>query len=143
MLKFKKPKERSAFFSLRSMEMNACFTKSICHLRGKKPSKINIFQAISVKQKRRSAIQINSKFLKDFDLFIPCLTTYFSDVTAFVSLKVATIRTLEVNNPLKITIFKVIFSAKTEKCHRSNLCFSHTFEIFIPSLTFSFIPIFW
>ena len=38
--------------------------------------------------------QINSQFLKDFEFFIPSLATYFLEVDALFSLKVATIRHL-------------------------------------------------
>ena len=34
----------------------------------------------------------NSQFLKDFELFIPCLIISFLEMTALVSLKVASIR---------------------------------------------------
>ena len=60
------------------------------------------------------------------------------EVTALVSLKVATIRHFRGKKPSQINIFKAIFKAKTNKCAQSNLCFSHTFEIFIPCLTISF-----
>ena len=68
---------------------------------------------------------------------MPCLTTHFLEVTALVSLKVATICYFRGTKPSKIT-FKAIFKAKPEKCDQSDLCFSHTFEIFIPCLTISF-----
>ena len=56
----------------------------------------------------------NSQFLKDFELFIPCLTTSFLEVTALVSLKVATIRYFRgKKKPGKFNIFEAIFKAKT------------------------------
>ena len=77
--------------------------------------------------------------MKDFEFFIPFLTTYFLEETVLVSPKVATNHHFwgKKNLP-KINIFKVIFKAKAELNYQSNLRFSHAFEIFIPCLTISF-----
>ena len=75
--------------------------------------------------------QFNSQFLRDFELFIPCLTAIFfgSEYTRFIA---ATIRHARDKKS------KAIFKAKAELNYQSNLCFLHAFEIFLHFLTISF-----
>ena len=69
--------------------------------------------------------------MKNFELSIPCLTTYILEVIALVSLKVAAICHFRDKKRSKISTK----NAATETCDQNDLCFSHTFEIFIPCLT--------
>ena len=69
--------------------------------------------------------------MKNFELPIPCLTTYILEVIALVSLKVAAICHFRDKKRSKISSK----NAATETCDQNDLCFSPTFEIFIPCLT--------
>ena len=57
--------ERLIPFFMRFLEVNARVSQKVVtirHLRGKKPSNINIFYCISVKQKRRTAAKLIHSF---------------------------------------------------------------------------------
>ena len=64
--------------------------------------------------------QSNLYFWKDFELLIPCLTTYILEVTALTLLKVANIH----HRGKKLS--KSYYSeAQTEECNQINLFFSN------------------
>ena len=73
-----------------------CFTKSLILLKQpknllqvKKLSKISIFYAIFLKDKAQKCNPINLYIFNKTGTFIPCSATYFMEVSAHVSLKVA------------------------------------------------------
>ena len=80
---------------------------TICHFKGKKPAKVNIFEAI-FQAKTGLNYQSNLCFSHAFGIFISCLTISFGEVTARVSLNVATNGSLTGRKISKMSIFRLL-----------------------------------
>ena len=74
----------------------------------KNTSKGNTFEAI-FKAKPELNYQSNLCFSHAFEIFIPCLTLSFGEVTARVSLKVATNGSLTGRETSKLRILRLLF----------------------------------
>ena len=81
---------------------------TIRHFRGKSLSKVNIFEAI-FKAKTQLNYQSNLCFSHVFEIFIPCLTISFGEVTARASLNVDTNGSLTGRKTSKMSILRLLF----------------------------------
>ena len=78
-----------------------------CSFRGKRISKISIFEAIILKQ-NEGVCQRNLYFCTDFGMFMPWTTTYFLEVSARVSSKIATNCSFRGKRTSKISFFDAV-----------------------------------
>ena len=113
---------------------------NIHHFKGKKPLPKLTFLRLFLKHKLRSAF-FSLGFSHTFEIFLPCLIIFFDEVTANVSLNVATNGSLADRKPQKWAFWWYYFKAKMDECNQSNLCFMNNFEGLIPWTTIYFLEV--